>query len=150
MHPIWIESSSILKAVSSFIANVVGTGLNEETFFRGFLFTQLFLYFRKFRQGSAHQLIPFLPAAIVSSVLFALCHFQFNVAAFSFFMIGGMLGCWIYYVTNNIFYGIILHGFFNAPLPLIECSDDLAKIIVFNIITIIVCTQYFKRRVTNV
>jgi membrane protease YdiL (CAAX protease family) len=148
-NEIWTSNDLTIKTISSFITNTLATGLNEETFFRGFLFTQLFLIFRKNQSESPKQLKAVFQAAIVSSVVFAISHFQFSIGAFSFLIFGGLIGCWIYYSTNNLFYGIILHGFFNSPLPLLRCNENIDKFVVLSIIICIILIRHLKKRTTN-
>ena len=63
-----------------------------------------------------------------------MCHLQSSLEVIMFLTFGGLVGSTIYYVTNNIFYGIILHGFFNSPLPLIKCDEMTAKLVVLIVI----------------
>jgi membrane protease YdiL (CAAX protease family) len=147
LNDIWLNQNSIIKAISSFLANTVATGLNEETFFRGFLFVQFFHHFENFFNNK--KLKAFFLAAFLSSVIFSLCHLQFSISALAFLMVGGLVGATIYYLTNNLFYGIILHGFFNSPLPIFECSDSYAKLTILLIIAIVVIIDVIKKRTHN-
>ncbi|MBK9734422.1 MAG: CPBP family intramembrane metalloprotease [Saprospiraceae bacterium] len=85
--------------------------------------------FRRNQKENPRQLKAYILSAIVSSIVFAICHFQFNIGAFFVFGFGGLIGSWIYYSTNNLFYGIILHGFFQFSIAIIKvyrqyCQDS--------------------------
>ena len=72
----------------------------EEMFFRGFMF-------KGFRQRYGVKV-----ALIVSSLMFALSHFQ--LAAFlPTFLLGGTLA-YVYHRTDSLFPGMILHFLINA------------------------------------
>lgn len=146
LNEIWLSNESILKAISSFISNLVATGLNEEVFFRGFLFIQLFLIFKAKIVGKNNRIYSLIISALLSSLIFAGCHLQFKSNTFLFLMLGGVVGCTIYFLTNNIFYGILLHGFFNSPLPLLPSEGDTAKFIVLGIIFAIIIMLSLKKR----
>jgi membrane protease YdiL (CAAX protease family) len=72
----------------------------EELFFRKFLFKKLLRNYSLWT------------AIIVSSILFSAIHFETprNLAPT---FIGGILTCWIYYKSKNIWYPILLHFFNN-------------------------------------
>ena len=138
LNEIWLTNNSSTKALSSFIANTIATGLNEEVFFRGFLFTQFFILIMRRLKGSNKRNYAFIFAALISSLIFAMCHLQASLDAILFLTFGGLVGSTIYYLTNNIFYGIILHGFFNSPLPLLKCDEMTSKLVVLGIIIVII------------
>lgn len=148
INEVWLDQNKAIKELSYFVANTIATGLNEESFFRGFLFLQ---FFHHFKNNFIHnnKLKAFLFAAFFSSVVFSLCHLQFNLVVFAFLIVGGLIGVVIYVLTNNLFYGIILHGFFNSPLPLIESSDGHAKLSVLLVIGIVVMTDVLIKSNTH-
>lgn len=152
LNEIWLTNNSSTKALSSFVANTIATGLNEEVFFRGFLFTQFFIILNRRLKGSNKRNYAFIFAALLSSLIFAMCHLQASLDAILFLTFGGLVGSTIYYLTNNIFYGIILHGFFNSPLPLLKCDEMTAKLVVLSIIIgiiILISVRKFKNKRTD-
>lgn len=124
------EDPSLATTLSRFVANSFGTGLNEETYFRGFLLVQLYCWFAKNPDGRKLGLKAFLLAALLSSMLFALLHFRTTFEDLSQLMIGGLVGAFLYARTRNLFVNIGLHGLFNAPMPVLSCGDDIAKLAV--------------------
>lgn len=79
----------------SFIALVLIPPVLEEISFRGFLFPAF-----------SHRLGVW-GAAIVSSALFGLAHFQFNISVYT--LVLGLLLCMMYYKLGSIWPGIALH-----------------------------------------
>lgn len=138
LNEIWLSQPTATRSISSFFANLLATGINEETFFRGFLFAQLY---RKFGGESANeslQLKPFLIATLIASLVFAVMHLQFQPAALLFLTLGGIIGCLVYARTRNLFVGIALHGVFNSPMPLFQTGENTAKIVVLGLMLIFI------------
>ena len=70
------------------------------------------LIFRVFAFNIGLRFLGFVPGAIVSGSLFALAHW--DAFAFLPLMLGGMVLCWVYYHTRNVFASMISHGLFNS------------------------------------
>lgn len=78
-----------------FIGLVIAAPIAEELVFRGFIY-----------QGLRKKL-SLWPAAVISSLLFALVHGQFNVGITVFIMALG--ACWLIEKTGSIYSSILLH-----------------------------------------
>lgn len=83
-----------------FIAIAVLAPLAEELLFRGFIFRGM------------RQKLPFWPAALIVSLLFALAHGQVNVGLDVFAL--SIVLCWLREKTGSLWPGIILHASKNA------------------------------------
>lgn len=146
LNEIWLSQNETIKLISLFFANLLATGINEETFFRGFVFAQLY---RKFGGESANeklQLKPFLTATFTASLVFAVMHLQFQPAAFLFLTIGRIIGCLVYARTRNLFVGIAPHGVFNSPMPLLQTKDGIAKIAVIILMLVFILIYPFLKK----
>lgn len=88
------------QLIAVFLALVVITPVFEELIFRGVLFRGL------------RRRLPFWAAALVVSLLFAVAHQQWNVAADT--MALGLVLCALVEKTNSIWPGILLHALKNA------------------------------------
>ena len=136
--------SVIVLVAGSFLA-----GFFEETYFRGFLFGQLF---RNTRLG-------FLPAIILCSVLFASVHLYQStdpmvlVGILSTTFLGSVLFAWLYVEWGyNIWVPIFLHSLMNASWYIFGTGTNALGDIganVFRLLTValaIVLTILYKRR----
>lgn len=83
-----------------FVTGVVLVPLFEEALFRGYLF------------GALSQRLGFIWAALISSALFGLLHPSPILIAFAFFV--GLLCCWAYKKSGNLWVPIALHIVVNA------------------------------------
>jgi membrane protease YdiL (CAAX protease family) len=92
-----------------FLAVIVAAPVSEETFFRGFLF-----------RGLAHSRLRTVGAILITSVIFALIHLQYDAYGMaSVLVIGFFLGgarAW----TGSTTLAILLHGLTNL-VAMIEC-----------------------------
>ena len=79
----------------SFLALVVIPPFIEETVFRGFIFPAL------------TKRLGLIGGAVVTSVLFAVAHWQLNVSIYT--LILSLLLCFMYYKLRSIWPGIVLH-----------------------------------------
>jgi membrane protease YdiL (CAAX protease family) len=121
------DEHATLRLIGKLAANTLGTGLNEETFFRGFLFAQLYLRLARL-PGGRWDYRALVVSAVVSSVLFAVLHFRTNILDLAQLTAGGLVGAGLYARTRNLFVGVILHGLFNAAPMLVPCSDEVGKV----------------------
>mgnify|MGYP002624064781 CR=1 FL=1 len=83
-----------------FLGLVVVAPIFEEVLFRGFIY-----------QGFK-KVLPFWPAALMSSLIFALAHGQLNVAVDTFIL--AMVATWLFNRYNNIYPAILIHMLKNA------------------------------------
>jgi membrane protease YdiL (CAAX protease family) len=130
---LWNDALSAQIEVFSFIANAAATGLNEETFFRGFLFAQVFAAFLA-RTSAARALIA---AILLSSLAFAVVHLQTEPLALAFLFLGGVVSAVLYARTGNLFLSMGLHGLFNAPLAIFATDEIVAKLAVLASVAVI-------------
>ncbi|WP_368270601.1 lysostaphin resistance A-like protein [Ligilactobacillus salivarius] len=75
------------------------------------------LIFRKVLFGNFSRFIPFLPAALVSSLLFSLAHMDGHFLIYASI---GLLFCYIYYRTGTIITSILSHIFLNLFIILLS------------------------------
>ena len=94
-----ITTLPVLQFIIQIISLCILTPIWEEVFFRGVVFRRLSLRFKA------------TTAAVVSSLIFGLMHFG-GSSMFHAFLVG-VLFCYIYARTQNIWVPIILHGFGN-------------------------------------
>ena len=100
----------------------MGTGFFEEMLMRGGLFNAFRFKFGESKKG-------IVKAIICSSILFGLWHmgnllWQPVVATISQVFYSAMIGCVfaaIYYITDNLWVGIIIHGIFDFTAFVWEC-----------------------------
>lgn len=135
LNQLWTEAAA--DNILSFFANLLATGINEESFFRGFLFMQIYLLLSAKVASTRWNVKAFISATAISSLLFAFAHFRTDPADIAFLTFGGIVGVFIYSRTKNLFIGIGLHGLFNSPLAILECSPSVAKIVVLASLVII-------------
>ena len=94
-----ITTLPVLQFIIQIISLCILTPIWEEVFFRGVVFRRLSLRYKT------------TTAAVVSSLIFGLMHFG-GSSMFHAFLVG-VLFCYIYARTQNIWVPIILHGFGN-------------------------------------
>ena len=94
-----ITTLPVLQFIIQIISLCILTPIWEEVFFRGVVFRRLSLRYKT------------TTAAVVSSIIFGLMHFG-GSSMFHAFLVG-VLFCYIYARTQNIWVPIILHGFGN-------------------------------------
>ncbi len=87
------------QRIAGFIVIVLAAPALEETYFRGFLFPAL-----------ARRLHPVI-AAVGSSVIFGLLHFQANVTIYTFVL--ALFLCLLYYKLRSVVPGVVLHALNN-------------------------------------
>lgn len=86
--------------IAAFLSLVVLTPLFEEIIFRGVLFKGL------------RRRLPFLPSAIITSIVFAVAHGQWNVAIDTFAL--SLVLCYMVEKSGSIVPAILLHALKNA------------------------------------
>ena len=111
-----IATPTVLQFIVQIISFCILTPIWEEIFFRGIVFRRLSLRFKA------------TTAAVVSSIIFGLMHFG-GSSMFHAFLVG-VLFCYIYARTQNIWVPIILHGFGNflSTLSLLAPSTQTSVI----------------------
>ena len=102
IYPVWL----------SVIAFAILPAVVEELVFRGIVFKALS---KKDVRG----------AVIVSSLFFALLHFSLGSVIYGFLF--GVIFAWVYYVTDDIFYPIIMHMTFNT-INVFLVYEDFANV----------------------
>lgn len=93
-------TSSLGELVLVFGALVILAPLAEELIFRGYMF------------GHGRQNLNFWPAAVITSLIFAIAHGQWNVGLDTFVL--SMVLCYLREKTGSIWAGVILHALKNA------------------------------------
>jgi membrane protease YdiL (CAAX protease family) len=121
-------SSGTMAQFMKFVANSIGTGSNEETFFRGFLLVQCYCWFPGLVRGDKLDLKAFILAAMVSSAAFAVLHFRTSVTDILQLMVGGFVGACLYARTRNLLVNVGLHGLFNAPMSVATADETTSRI----------------------
>lgn len=94
------EPSSSLQLIGLFVLLVILAPISEELLFRGVLF------------AGFKRSFGFMPAAILSSILFGLAHWQPNVALATAVL--GWLLAYLYHKTGSLWSSIGLHSLKNA------------------------------------
>jgi membrane protease YdiL (CAAX protease family) len=84
-----------LDSMLAFLTLVVIAPVAEEVLFRGYLY------------GKVKRYIPAIWGAVLTSLLFAFVHFQWNVALDVFVL--GMFLCGLRSLTGSIWAGVLLH-----------------------------------------
>lgn len=119
------ETRNVSLIIGLLIAQVFGTALKEEAFYRGFLLPQLFL---KFKRGKRDKLLFYLAGAIlVSSLIFALMHipsvirFENSIQRSLFIhTVGGIVYSLFYIYSGNLFFVIGVHALSNWNMSIFE------------------------------
>jgi uncharacterized protein len=84
------------------LALIVAAPFSEEFVFRGFLFT-----------GLKHSRLGGLGAVIITSLLWAAIHLQYDLYGIATIFVGGIFLGWVRLKTDSIWLCIILHGMMN-------------------------------------
>ena len=96
------DSSALSIAVTAVLV-VVGAALSEELLFRGVIF------------GGLRRSMSLLPAAVISSLLWALLHLTAaNIAVVGVLVIFGLVLAWLYERTGSLWAPICAHAINNA------------------------------------
>jgi membrane protease YdiL (CAAX protease family) len=89
------HTGGLLSLLGIYLTLVLMPALFEEIIYRGFVF------------GGLRSQISFWPAALLSSFLFGLAHYQFNVGLDTFCL--GLALCWLYERYRSLMPAILLH-----------------------------------------
>ena len=106
-----VTSSSLILGL---ITNSLLVPIMEEVVFRGYIFTRL------------NKAMPSIVAALISSVVFGLCHGQFLWAAWAFTV--GMIICVVRIKSGSIIPGMIFHIIMNTFATVTGYTGILEKI----------------------
>lgn len=98
------------KPLEALIAFAIMPAIIEEILFRGMIYRGIF------NKGDRRI------AIIISAVLFALLHMNFNQMCYAFIM--GIAFALVIYVTDNLTVSILLHMLFNSFTVIIYCFED--------------------------
>ncbi len=140
-------------AIPSLVENFGSAPLFEEIFYRGFLFTQIFLLLRSRRQFT--DLKALVVAVTTSQMFFALNHIPVLVRAavgpvdtllfvLQIALMGAMF-CALYLQTQNLFLCIWMHALINEPLMLIASSNPPGLVVLCVILFAIVGASSFAK-----
>ncbi|MGB5821136.1 MAG: CPBP family intramembrane glutamic endopeptidase [Saonia sp.] len=108
-----VSSAPSLLLLFPFAFKMLLVGILEETFFRGYLFTNLYEGFKSKNTSKKRAL---LISLVVSSVLFGLAHFGNNnasILSIALLTINGMVWCIPFVMTKNLGLSIGLHAAWN-------------------------------------
>lgn len=101
-------------SITYLIVLIFAAPVIEETFFRGLLFSSLRRDFNLFE------------AILISSFIFMLTHLRIHLGAFAL----GVTASYLFYLTNSVLPGIILHSMCNLlGLVIVKYMPDLIKIV---------------------
>ncbi|XMB66992.1 type II CAAX endopeptidase family protein [Mycoplasmatota bacterium zrk1] len=117
----WRWSNVQLKYIFSAAFLYLTVGLNEEFYFRGYLFKSLTRYGR-------------LPAYVISGLIFVLIHFlqqPFSVAYLLELLLATFLFTYIYDLTGSIWPGVLLHSAVDLFLGMFFGSVNHATLIIW-------------------
>lgn len=140
IHTLW-SKWEITYIIGFFIAMVLGTAFFEEIAFRGYLLPQFFFLIKK------RQKIVW--AIICSSLLFSIFHIpsllfivQLSLPSMllrllMLFMVG-LISCFAYLRTGNIFVLVAIHALNNAPTPIFQSTLSPSMISVVLSFTLLV------------
>lgn len=108
--------------LGNFLAQIFGNALLEEIIFRGFLFVQIYLLFRKINTHTTRIMY----AILTSQAIFAATHIPNRIYGglvgmefvYDFFMIAilGAVFVLLYLLTKNLFFVIGVHALINVQL----------------------------------
>lgn len=108
-----VSSAPSLPLLFPFALKMLLVGILEETFFRGYLFTNIYDGFKS-KTISKKQAL--LIALVVSSIFFGLAHFNnsnASILSIIFLSINGMVWCIPFVITKNLGLSIGLHTAWN-------------------------------------
>jgi membrane protease YdiL (CAAX protease family) len=117
----------ITPLVGGFLGQLAGNALFEEMIYRGLLFLQLYILFKGKRSDTSAMIL----AMIISQGVFAIIHIpnrlmlnhvsNLTTDLLNLFFFGVMFTL-IFIKTQNLFFIIGIHAFFNSPLNVIKTS----------------------------
>lgn len=146
------EGSGAPRA-GALIAQLLGNAFAEETMFRGFLLTQLFLKFAKCFQGRTWRSL--VVAVVLSQCLFALIHIPNlsrlgtpggdAVGKLAMVMALGVFLSLLYLRTDNLFIVTGVHALINAPTPLVKPTLPAEAIVFVLAVVLLACWPWDER-----
>jgi uncharacterized protein len=120
--------------IGALLAQLLGNALCEEVLFRGFLFVQCGVLFRRWTPG--RPTLALGAAGLVSSAIFAAAHLPHrlgigggyaNWAALGmdqgWLVVWGCVYCWLYVRTGNLLFVVGVHSLANARAMLVIAPD---------------------------
>ena len=107
----------------SMLITVIIIPLVEEIIFRGYIYRGIY------------KISNFLIASIVSSLFFAVIHFNISQGIYAF--LAGFVLSYIYYKTNNFLYCYITHFFMNATSFILNVNLLNSKYLIFVLVVAI-------------
>lgn len=127
----------IVQLVWGFTEQILGNALAEETVFRAFLISQLYL-----KMGGSRSSLSWTPLAgsvAASQVFFSLTHIPHRLAHgltgidllpnLGMLVVMGLVYAGIYLLSQNLFLAVGAHALYNDPVLLAAGSEDLAQIV---------------------
>ena len=128
IKPSWSNPIYYPYILGEFITEFLGNSLFEEILYRGVLFSQLFLYFKSKNKFSNEE-NQIVMSILISQILFALAHipnrfisgyYALDEAFFGLIspLIFGVFISYVYYLTNNLYICIGLHGIGNISVSI--------------------------------
>lgn len=118
---IWRWTHVEFKYVLNVVFIYLLVGLNEESYFRGYLYKSLTHYGK-------------IPAYVVSGLIFVLIHFMqqtFSVFYLIELLIATFSLIYIYDVTGSIWPGVLIHGAYDIFLALFQGNRTQASLIIW-------------------
>ncbi|MBN1216584.1 MAG: CPBP family intramembrane metalloprotease [Candidatus Lokiarchaeota archaeon] len=124
----WTNILALPYFLGEFIVEFLGNSLFEEVLYRAVLFSQLLIYFKKKKKFSDEE-NRLIIAIIISQLLFAIAHIPNRfisgyytldeaiigiISPFAF----GVFIAYVYYLTNNLYICIGLHGLGNIEISI--------------------------------
>jgi membrane protease YdiL (CAAX protease family) len=133
-----------LHVVGSFLGQLLGTALLEETVFRGFLLPQIYLKARRHYQWASALCI----ALLASQLAFGLVHLPTHVAVRNIegwglahgqlsLLVFGLIHAGLYMATRNLFLCVGLHVISNEPASLAAVSGEPVQFALFGLVAAI-------------
>lgn len=92
---------------------VVMAPVTEELVFRGFVY------------GGLRKVLGFFPAALLTSVIFAAVHLQFNWVQFFQILLLGLILAWLYEHKGNLVAPMVAHAVYNGSVALLLIAGAL-------------------------
>ena len=147
-HEQWVARPA--RTAGKMIGCFVGTGLYEETVFRGFLLSQLWVKFNAALGNRSRSAL--VAALIVSQAVFALGHIPSHwhrgtsaadyPATMLVLFLYGVLFSLVYLRSGNLLVAVGIHGLINAPGTLVASPGEAAELIFLVIVWLVLSTLF--------
>lgn len=145
-------AGGLWPALGQRVQSVVGSGLLEETIFRGFLLVQVYALCRG-RLGRERALAW---AVVLSSAYFGLCHIPAGLRgglsvleASGFALYSGLVGAMfavLYLRTGNLFVAAGAHALINDPVPVVAPTVDPSVVVLIASATLMLAWPALARQ----